>query len=139
MDGNFAMAPNLFAQLYVIIAGHMNIWTYEHMLTALQEKVAERLEMYPNLNIIILDFGIAIINAIGGVLENGITINCCFFHLCQSTFRKLQKIGLKNLHVNDQELELFVGMLDGLAFLPPDQIVQGMEHLINLQPLKLND
>ena len=27
-----------------------------------------------------------------------------------------------------------VGMLDGLAFLPLDQIVQGMEHLRNVQP-----
>ena len=44
------------------------------MLMVLQEKVAERLEMYLNLNKIILDFEIAVINAIGAVLGNGITI-----------------------------------------------------------------
>ena len=101
MDGNFAMAPNLFAQLYVIIAGFgesalpavfvllQRKTTYEHMLTVLQEKVAERLGMYLNPNKIILDFGIAVIYAIGAVFGNGITIKCCSFHLCQSTFREL--------------------------------------------------
>ena len=41
---------------------------------------------------------------------------------------------MKDLYENDQEFKLFVGMLDGLAFLPLDQIVQGMEHLRNVQP-----
>ena len=93
MDGNFAMAPNHFAQLYVIIAGfgesalpavfvllqRKTQATYEHMMAVLQEKVAERLEMYLNPNKIILDFEIAVINAIGAVLGNGITIKCCSF------------------------------------------------------------
>ena len=47
--------------------------TYEYMMTVLQEKVAERLEMYLNPNKIILDFEIVFKNAIGAVFRNGIT------------------------------------------------------------------
>ena len=83
----------------------------------LQEKVAERLEMYLNPYKVILDFKTAVINVIGAVLGNVITIKCCFFYLCQSTFRKLQELGLKHLYENEQEFKLFMGMLDGLAFL----------------------
>ena len=82
------MAPNLFAQLYVIIAGfgesalpavlvllqRKTQATYKCMLMALQEKVAERLVIYLNPDKIILDFEIAVINAIGAVLGNRITI-----------------------------------------------------------------
>ena len=78
----------VLAQWYVIIAGFGESAlpavfvllqrkaqaTYEHMLAVLQEKVAERLEMYLNPNKIILDFEIAVINAIGAMLGNGITI-----------------------------------------------------------------
>ena len=85
--------------------------------------------MYLNPNKIILDFEIAVINAIGAVLGNGITK--VLFLSCHSTFRKLQELGLKNLYENDEEFKLFVGTLD--------QIVQGMEHLRHVQSPKLND
>ena len=89
MDGNFAMAPNLFAQLYVIKAGfgesalpavflllqRKTQATYEHMLAVLQEKIAERSEMHLNPNKIILDFEIAAINAIGAVLGNNVAVS----------------------------------------------------------------
>ena len=51
--------------------------------------------MYLNPSKIILDFELVVINAIGAVLGND--IKCCFFHLCHSTFRKLQELGLKHL------------------------------------------
>ena len=73
---------NLFAQLYVIIAGfgesalpacckekpkpHTNICR-----RSCKKKVAERLEMYLYPNKFILDYEIAAINAIGAVLGNG--------------------------------------------------------------------
>ena len=101
------------------------------MLTVLQEKVAERLEMYLNPYKIIPDLEIAVINSIGGVLGNGNTIKCCFFHLCQSTLCKLQELKLKYLY--NLKFKLFMGLLDGLSFLPLDQIMQGMEHLRNVQ------
>jgi len=54
-----------------------------------------------------------------------LTTQGCFFHLTQSTWRKLQELGLAVAYKTDDAFRHFCGMLNGLAFLP----VQKLESL----------
>ena len=58
----------------------------------------------------------------------------CFYHLTQSTFRKLQALGLVALYKDDEEFRHFSGMLDGLAFLPSENVIEGMDILREVCP-----
>lgn len=148
VDGNFAMAPRHFAQVYVLLAKHGELHipvvyavlqrktqtSYEIFFTIIRDKCQE-LELVADPERIILDFELAAINAITVVFGNGVVTNCCFFHLCQSTFRKVQELGLVVMY-NDENpaLKHFVGMLDALAFLPIDRVAEGMAYLRTITP-----
>lgn len=60
------------------------------------------------------------------IFGNHITINGCFYHLCQVTRRKIQKLGLSVRYKVDNDFRQYCGMIDGLAFLPPDKVLEGM-------------
>jgi len=46
--------------------------------------------------------------------------------LYQSTHRKLQKLGLETIYKEDSEFRKYYGMIDSLAFLPLDKVLDGM-------------
>jgi len=48
-------------------------------------------------------------------------INRCFYHLCQSTCKKIQKFGLSEIYKENNNLRKYFDMIDGLAFLPQDK------------------
>jgi MULE transposase domain len=76
---------------------------------------------------VITDFEQSVFNAVRQVLE----VRCrgCFYHLTQSTWRKIQVLGLTIRYREDEEVQHFCAMLDGLAFLPEHQVTTGMEFL----------
>jgi len=76
-----------------------------------------------------MDFEIAVMNAAYLIMGNHITIRGCFYHLCQSTFRKLQELGFSEQYKNDEVFRKFCNMVDGLAFLPLVDVKNGMEYL----------
>ena len=47
----------------------------------------------------------------------------------QSTWRKVQSLGLVTLYRDSEEVKLFCGMLDGLAFLPVGDVPAGLAKL----------
>ncbi|KAK2168885.1 hypothetical protein LSH36_13g02114 [Paralvinella palmiformis] len=53
----------------------------------------------------------------------------CFYHLTQSTWRKVQELGVSNAYHAHDEVRTFVGMIDSFAFLPVDRVSDGMQHL----------
>ncbi|CAK9290539.1 unnamed protein product [Gordionus sp. m RMFG-2023] len=57
-------------------------------------------------------------SAVKTVIGNHIIIRGCFYHLCQSTHRKIKKLCLESQYRTDEALSFFCGMLDGLAFVP---------------------
>ena len=58
----------------------------------------------------------------------------CFFHLTQSTRRKIQEMGIATTYRRDNNFRHFCHMLDGLAFLPPTDVSAGMTHLRTIAP-----
>ncbi|XP_065317600.1 uncharacterized protein LOC135925933 [Gordionus sp. m RMFG-2023] len=83
----------------------------------------------PKNGIIYMDFEKAAINAVENTLGRDINIQGCFYHLTQSTHRKIQELGLESSYRNDRMLCLFAAMIDGLAFLPIHDVKRGMEYL----------
>ncbi|XP_037503109.2 multidrug resistance protein mrp-7, partial [Rhipicephalus sanguineus] len=147
MDGNFDLAPKGFLQLYFVLVPlgegvvsvayafmtRKNQQAYEDLFKSLRDqRELLGLTLYPD--VIICDFEKATMNAVKAVFGEDVTIKACFFHLCQSTWRKIQELGLVTLYRQDQEFRTFMGMLDALAFLPLDDVEDGMTALKGLMP-----
>jgi len=80
-----------------------------------------------------LDFESAVIEAIKGAVKEviGVHVNVrgCFYHLCQSTFRKVQKLRFVTIFKRDEEFWKHCGMVDALAFLPWHLVEKGKTYL----------
>lgn len=142
MDGNFALAPKQFQQLYVIrvqvnnvsttavycLLQRKSMSTYESMLNTILKKCEEN-NLCIDPVIVHVDFERAMILAIKNVLGDHITIKGCFYHLTQSVHRKIQELGLENLYRNDEAFSEYCRKLDSLAFLPTTDVKAGMDYL----------
>ena len=87
---------------------------------------------------IVIDFEMAMIKVIRHVFGWPAEIHGCFFHLCQSTWRKIQSLGLTNRYKTDKNVQEFCGMLDALAFLPENDVLEGMTYLRSICPDSLD-
>ena len=111
LDGNFKMAPRNFEQVYFIKIneGDHNVLavsallqrksqeTYEELFRVIADKCEEFFGYAPSPELVMMDFEKAANNAIILILGEGTTLKCCFYHLTQSTWRKIQELGIKNI------------------------------------------
>ena len=111
MDGNFKMSPPGFIQLYVIHASlgessipavfafleKKNQASYDELFEAINNKLTD-LHLNASVEKIICDFEIAVIQSVQNVLGD-VQIQGCFYHLRQSTYRKIQNLGLVERYV----------------------------------------
>ena len=133
MDGTFGTAPKQFQQLFIIrvleekcpitcvytLLPSKDQSTYEETFTAILNTCIEY-NLVPSPVSITCDFEVAIHNAIHTMFGAGVRIQGCFYHLTQSTWRRVQQ-GLSVRYKEEDEIKQFCGMLDGLAFLPPER------------------
>ena len=68
------------------------------------------------------------------VLPLVVRIQGCIYHLTQATWRKIQELGPSPRYTADDDFKLFCGKLDGLAFLPIDDVHDGMDSLMQHTP-----
>ena len=142
MDGNFAMAPDITKQIYVIrtLLGDSSVSTvyallpgktYEQYKEMLEAIVAHCAFLGFNLDpkIIVTDFEAAVIKALQDVFGEEIDTQGCFFHLIQSIWRRLHYDKLVGLYNSNQDMKFFCGMLAGLALLPLEDVEAGFAYL----------
>ncbi|CAN8004683.1 unnamed protein product, partial [Ixodes hexagonus] len=153
MDGNFAMAPRLFLQLYIlhvplgetavpVVYAFMENKTqdsYEELLNAVVAAAEATTETSPNPGLVITVFETAAVNSARAVFGEDVTTRGCYFHFRQSTWRKIQELSLVSLYMESDVFRLFVGMMNGLAFLPLDDIARGIEFLRTTAPPEAED
>ena len=138
MDGTFNVAPTLLAQVYSIHADYMN---HSHPLvfgiltnkrratyTAVLTEVRNLANNMLRPETIITDFEMAAIQAIGDIFPYASRTGC-FFHLSQNIHRRIQNAGLQEQYENDANFALQCRMLSALAFVPPADVVDGLEAL----------
>jgi len=112
--------------------------SYERLLHAIESKCITW-NYVPDPTTVIVDFESATIRAVKAVFGDQISVHGCFYHLTQSTWRKVQAVGKAALYKSDENFRLFIGMLDGLAFLPVDDIEKGMVWLKSIAPDEATD
>ena len=93
------------------------------------------MELYPDPRTILVDFEQAVISAIQSTLGNDIQVRGCFYHLTQATWRKIQELGLVRKYRDDEDFKLFCGQLDALAFLPIEDIPEGITDIRTITPI----
>ena len=112
---------------------------YEELLHAVVDACERVAGFSPDPSSVIVDFEQAVMKAIPSVLGEHVSARGCFYHLTQSTWRKVQELGLSLDYKEDKDIKLFCGMLDGLAFLPLDKVTEGMLVIRNCIPIKSHD
>ena len=147
MDGTHSTAPGQFAQLfcvrvplgvthvtaaYGLLPGKQH-QHYEEFFTGLLDACLQR-DVRPTPIKIVVDYEMAIHNAIRSVISPNIHIQGCFYHLTQSTWHHIQAEGLQARYREDDNIRHFCGMLDGLAFLPVPMVSDGMAYIRETAP-----
>ncbi|CAN8017265.1 unnamed protein product [Ixodes persulcatus] len=142
MDGTFSVCPRIFRQLYVLrcklgdsslacvyaLLSGKSLSTYEELFQVILDSCEEK-GYHPDPAVIISDYEIAAMKAAKEVFGEHVTTRGCFFHLCQSTHRKVRELGLLGQYKADDCFRKLCGMLDGLAFLPPQLVPEGLSYI----------
>jgi len=147
MDGTFGVAPALFSQLYVI-HGQVGCGNYPLLYALMQRQtqasyeelfkfITDHCDAEPST--ISVDFEKAVHQAIRVVFGEGVRIQGCFYHLTQSTWRKIQALGLTEIYRADDDFKLFCGQLDALAFLPIEKVSEGMTYIKSVMPIEAEE
>ncbi|KAG1683138.1 hypothetical protein GQR58_010153 [Nymphon striatum] len=146
MDGTFSTASRLFKQLYRICPPLGNSFvtcSYAFLSGKSQDDYDELLQFHSIVRkyplTVVTDFELAAIWAVETTFGPHVRCQRCFCHLTQSTWRNIQELGLVELYKTNEDVKLYCGMLDGLGFLPEDEVVRGMDYLKESAPEELTD
>jgi hypothetical protein len=99
---------------------------------------AEQIDIQLMPSRIITDFELAPINASRCEFSSAINKGC-YFHFCQSGWRKIQQHGLVVQYGNDIHFSLMIRHLFALAFLPASDIPSAFDVLKVSMPSEAND
>jgi hypothetical protein len=107
---------------------------YEELLRTVMQGCSRIHQLDPDPHTVVTDFELSAMFAVRNVLGEAVTTHGCFYHLTQSTWRKIQDLGLQSAYRSDDDIRLFVGMLDGLAYLPVNDVTEGYRFLKTTAP-----
>jgi hypothetical protein len=154
MDGTFRTVPTLFYQMYTIhalVGGESNSrvfpMVYVLMTNKLERSYTQLFQELINLGeeagydlnppLIITDFEPSVINSIRVNFPNS-NHKCCFFHLCQNLWKRIQSEGLANEYGNNENFSIKLRHLTALAFLPASEIPAAFDQVKLLIPPNAN-
>ena len=149
-DGTFKTAPNLFAQVYVLHAlrGGPEPLKDGHLLPSLfillpNKTQATYTRMWQQIQLLcpnaqpsrmLMDFEKAAINSFQQVWP-ATQVKCCFFHLTQNIWRKVQAEGMQAAYNQDEELALRIRLLPALAFASPFDVLEVFGDVVQELPM----
>jgi hypothetical protein len=120
------------ACVYVLMEGK-SVTAYENIFRITDTKLTA-LGCQLKLHEVITDFEAAAMKAVRHFFGNDVRTQGCFYHLTQSTWRKIQDLGLASEYRFDHTMREFCGMIDALAFLPVNRINDGVTYLQSIAP-----
>jgi hypothetical protein len=145
VDGTFLVVPHIFFQLYTVhaVVEGKNLLSVHILMSDKSEQSYNRvfnvLEAAVNPpSTIMMDFEKAAQNAWQQTYPTA-EISGCFFHLGQCVYRKIQQLGLSGPYLAKDNFRVETKLLPALAFLPPDDVIDGYEQLrldVRLTPLQ---
>ena len=130
-DGTFKSAPPPYAQLYtlhgiqnnrripLVFALMTNKATGDYVrLLQLVRRYVRRATGRPfDPELIVTDYELGMINAVGMELPNTTHVGC-FFHFCQAIFKKVKEYGLVRAYRDQPRVQGFIRKIMALPFLP---------------------
>jgi hypothetical protein len=150
MDGTFKCSTTIFQQIYVIREKYKNkistcLYAFlpnkvkSTYITILQQVIINCLQTSnnPKPKYIMIDFKIGAICATKHVFDDSVQIKGCFFHLCQSMWRKIQHLRLSSVYKNYKNIRMNCDMINALAFLLHSEVSSGMAYLYTIIPIEL--
>lgn len=111
---------------------------HERFFTALVEE-CEKKKIRLKPETLHVDYEDEVNDAVINIFGDHVHKKGCFYHLCQSTRKKIQALELEKHYRKNEFFNQFCGMLNGLAFLPPEDIPKAMDFLIKIMPDRAND
>ncbi|XP_043473262.1 uncharacterized protein LOC122505604 [Leptopilina heterotoma] len=164
LDGTFKVSPNIFTQVFTILGmvkenvgdiedeeyntdvalplvyallSSKESAQYSAVLTAVKT-AAQEYHIDGSPAKIMTDFEQGILNSCAEVFPDT-TVLCCFFHLGQSVYRRVQAEGLQTAynHPTNREIKNYTHMMLGLAFVPPDRVKTVFQLLAEKAPEEL--
>lgn len=155
-DGTFEVSPNIFTQVFTILGlRRRNVENGEgvavplvyallpgksqRLYATVLREVRGAVEQY-RINAcfplrIITDFELSIIRACEEVYP-GVSVSCCYFHLGQSLYRRVQAEGLQGAYrdPDNHSVRRFIHMVLALAFVPEDDVAETFDLLAAQAP-----
>ena len=132
-DGTFKVCPDIFFQVYTVHAqqeGRIFPCIFG-LLPNKTEATYTRFfrEVFNNINgigpaDILLDFERSALNALGNV-QPLLDKKGCFFHLSSNVWKHIRNLGMQARYNQEPEFALHLRMLCALAFLPPNDVING--------------
>lgn len=138
MDGTFKSCSKQFAQVYTVHAdlggpsNETNVFpvvfallpnkkkeTYVRLFHLIKEAVPQWCPSRVN-----VDFEAAAISALHEVFPST-EVSGCYFHMKKCLWRQIQNLGLSEEYRKNDELKLLVNMCAALAFLKPEDVLDG--------------
>lgn len=102
--------------------------TYQELFQSIVNRCKD-MNLELNVQIVVTDVVDAVLHAVAAIFGRNISHQGCFYHLTQATWRKIQRLGLMPHYTDSDEFRLFCGMINGLTFLPEEDIINDM-HLL---------
>ncbi|ELP90225.1 hypothetical protein EIN_106540, partial [Entamoeba invadens IP1] len=133
MDGTFSTAPKIFYQMYTI---NCMLKNGEHFTLVHALLVGKTESLFKKCLIVLMITGKITMGmfyskmAVQNALEYfGCITKGCYFHLCQSLWRKVNTLGLSSRFKEDQQFYNIVKSLMCLAFLPVEDVSGVFENM----------
>lgn len=135
MHGEIGLTNAIIEPLVYCLMTSKSGECYDRLIQDLND-LAEEYECEISPKFIVTDFEIGAINAFKKEYPNA-KEKCCFFHLRQIIYRKIQKLGLATKYGEDIEFSLQVRQIYALAFLEPKDIPDAFKELQKNLPTEL--
>jgi len=142
-DGTFKVVPSLYFQLYSIHFSFGSGINPAALYCLLNNKTADtygivlqelrRLVPLAAPRTVLVDFQRAAMNSFQ-VAFPAATVTGGYFHLTQSVIRKVNEVGLKVPYEGDDEVRGYVRCLPALAFVPPEDVMEAFELVVQTMP-----
>ncbi|CAF0970596.1 unnamed protein product [Rotaria sordida] len=141
MDGTYKKAPDHFTQIYIIHVVHFDICvpcvfglllnkkasTYKVIFNELKNAALQKGSVFSP-KVIMTDFEPGAISAVKDEFPAAKHI-CCYFHMCQAVYRRIQQLGLQQQYMIDDTLRALCRKLMALPLMPHDKIVYGFDEI----------
>lgn len=144
-DGTFAVAPQLFYQVYIILVKKNN-GVHPVLYALLQNKqyatyvrlfeMVKEMSTNTRPDIINCDFERAAFTAMKDSFPS-VEVRGCLFHLSQNLLKQLSGFGLMNLYNTNPDFALHAKMITALCFVPVDDLDTHVDSLAGNLPEEL--